>query len=95
MPAAECKQGLTLLMFSLLLLLLLLLHLAMCCRQPSTRQLLLMCSCPAERLRLLLELLQRLDRLCCSCCGTQLATTAEVLAMNTEGIGGTYVNSHG
>lgn len=63
--------------------------------QPATRQLLLMCSCPAERLRLLLELLQRLDRLCCSACGTQLATTAEVLAMTTEGIGGTYVNSHG
>lgn len=63
--------------------------------QPSTRQLLLMCSCPAERLRLLLELLQRLDRLCCSACGRQLATTAEVLAMTTEGIGGTYVNSHG
>jgi cereblon len=63
--------------------------------QPSTRQLLLMCLCPADRLRLLLELLQRLDRLCCSACGAQLATTAEVLAMTTEGIGGTYVNSHG
>lgn len=63
--------------------------------QPSTRQLLLMCSCPADRLRLLLELLQRLDRLCCSACGTQLATTADVLAMTTEGIGATYVNSHG
>jgi hypothetical protein len=49
----------------------------------------------AERLRLLLHLLQRLDSLCCSVCGSRLASTAEVLAMTCEGIGGTFVNSAG
>ncbi|WIA10213.1 hypothetical protein OEZ85_010415 [Tetradesmus obliquus] len=63
--------------------------------QPSTRQLLLTAACPAERLRLLLSLLQRLDQLRCSGCGALLATTADVLGMTSEGISGTFVNSHG
>jgi hypothetical protein len=63
--------------------------------QPSTRQLLLTASCPAERLRLLLGLLERLDQLGCSECGALLATTADVLGMTSEGISGTFVNRHG
>lgn len=63
--------------------------------QPSTRQLLLTADSPAERLRMLLGLLERLDQLSCSACGTVLATTADVLAMTSEGIAGTFVNSAG
>eukprot|EP00879_Flechtneria_rotunda_P025366 GHRR01026950.1.p1 GENE.GHRR01026950.1~~GHRR01026950.1.p1 ORF type:complete len:532 (+),score=180.41 GHRR01026950.1:223-1818(+) len=63
--------------------------------QPSTRQLLLAASGPADRLRLLLSLLERLDQLRCSMCNALLATTGDVLAMTAEGIGGTFVNSHG
>jgi hypothetical protein len=63
--------------------------------QPSTRQLLLTAPSPAERLRLLLGLLERLDQLGCSECGAVLATTADVLGMTSEGISGTFVNSHG
>jgi hypothetical protein len=63
--------------------------------QPSTRQLLLTAPSAAERLRLLLGLLERLDQLGCSECGAVLATTADVLGMTSEGISGTFVNSHG
>jgi hypothetical protein len=63
--------------------------------QPGTRLLLLGAPSPAARLRLLLGVLQRLDQLCCSSCGTLLAITADVLAMTSEGIGGTFVNSAG
>lgn len=63
--------------------------------QPATRQMLLSAPCAAERLRLLAQLLARIDSLCCGACGRRLAAAADVFAMTAEGVGSTFVNSAG
>ena len=62
---------------------------------PGIRQQLLEAPHAAQRFRLLLDILGRLSHLGCSSCGALLAKTDDVLKMTQEGIGGTFVNSHG
>ncbi|GBG00324.1 hypothetical protein Rsub_13032 [Raphidocelis subcapitata] len=63
--------------------------------QPGLRQALLEAGHAAARLRLLLSLLERADRVACAGCRSVLASSRDLFGSTGDGAGGAFVNPHG